>query len=206
MDFLPIYFFRGLLVSFSLIAVIGMQNAFVLKQGIIKNHVFVIAAFCSLVDAIFITLGVNGLGLYLLKHQLILKIFHWGGIIFVIVYGTLAFRSCFKNNSLTLDNQPKPLALKEVMAILFTVSFLNPMVYLDSCVVMASITAYLGPNEKVSFTIGAVLASCIWFFSLGYGSRLLKKFFAKTTSWKILDFLIGCVMYSIAFKLILQRP
>ncbi len=195
-------FLSGLGVGFGLIIAIGMQNAFVLKQAILKNHVWVIAILCSVIDAILIIAGINGLGDILSKNMTLLTIFHWGGILFLFAYGIKAFKSSFQRNSLTIDNQPKILSLQQVIITLLSVTLLNPHTYLDSCVLMASITINLLHNEKISFTIGAVMASFIWFFLLSFGARFLRKFFAKPLSWRILDFIIGCVMFSISISLL----
>jgi len=195
-------FLEGFGIGFSLIVAIGMQNAFVLKQAILKNHVFVMALLCSIIDAILIIAGINGLGVLFSKNALILTIFNWGGILFLFGYGINAFLLSLKKNSLTIDNEPKILSLKQTVIALLSVTLLNPHTYLDSFVLMASITAKLTINEKISFTIGAVIASFIWFFSLCFGARFLRKFFEKPLSWRVLDFIIGCIMFSIAISLV----
>ena len=195
-------FLNGLGVGFGLIAAIGMQNAFVLKQGILKNRVLLMAVICSLIDAVLIIVGINGLGAVLAEHPLLLKIFNWGGILFLFSYGVRAFFLSFKGQSFDLDGKPKVYSAKSMVLTLLAVSLLNPHTYLDSCVLMASIATHFKGDERWSFTIGAVLASFIWFFFLSFGARLLRGFFEDKKSWRILDFLVGCIMFAIAISLI----
>jgi L-lysine exporter family protein LysE/ArgO len=199
--FLP-PFLSGLGVGFGLIGAIGMQNAFVLKQGILKNHVLIIALLCSSLDAILIISGVTWFGDLLSKNTFILKIFHWGGIFFLFGYGIRAFYLAFTKHNLTVDDKPKAPKLKKVIVTILAVTLLNPHTYLDSCVLMASIATHFAEKQRMSFAIGACLASFIWFFLLSFGARFLRRFFEKPKSWKILDFIVGCVMFSIAISLV----
>lgn len=193
--------FNGLGIGLGLIIAIGMQNAFVLKQGLLKNHTFFIASLCSLIDAIIITAGINGLGSILSKNELLLKFFNWTGICFLFIYGTTAFIRCYQNLNLHVNN-PELYSFKKTLLTLMSVTFLNPHTYLDSCILMGSIASNFNGQDRISFNIGAVLASFIWFFSLSFGARLLRKFFENPLSWKILDFMIGSTMYIIAISLI----
>ena len=194
-------FLNGLGVGLGLIMVIGMQNAFVLKQGILKNHTFIIAFLCSFIDTVLITAGINGLGAILSTNELLLQAFNWGGIGFLFIYGTAAFIRCYKNMHLNIHN-PEKHSLKKVIITLLTVTFLNPHTYLDSCILMGSIASHFDGQARILFNIGAICASYIWFFSLSFGARLLRKVFEKPISWKILDFIIGSTMYIIAISLI----
>ncbi len=197
---LPI-FFKGLTVGLSLIIAIGAQNAFVLKQAILKNHIFLMAITCSLIDATLIIAGINGIGAILTSNATFLEISRWGGALFLFYYGFISFKSSLKKKkSLTIEETPTAMSLKKVILTLFAVSLLNPHTYLDTCVLMGSISANFSDSERPSFTIGAILASFIWFFSLSYGAKFLKPIFAKPAAWSILDFLIGCIMFSIALS------
>ena len=202
MTFYPVVFLQGLTLCFSLIITIGIQNSFVLKQGILKSHNLLIATLCSLGDAILIIAGVYGFGKILATHQLLLDFFYWGGVIFLFGYGLTSFYSAFKNNRLDLDSQPRILDFKEALIKTLVVTFLNPNAYLDGCVLIGSISSKILEEEKFSFTLGAISASCIWFFLLSFCSRFLKPLFEKPISWKILDFMIGCLMFAIAISLI----
>ena len=202
MTFILHTFLEGLSLCFSLIIAIGIQNSFVLKQGIIKNHNLLIAMICSFGDAILIIAGVYGIGKILSANEFLLHFFYWGGVAFLFGYAVVAFRSSFKNNQLNIDDQPKIGSLKSLVTKALVVTFLNPNAYLDTCVLMGSVSATLPSDEKFSFTIGAILASFIWFSLLSFGSRFLKPIFEKPIAWKILDFVIGCMMFAIAISLI----
>lgn len=194
-------FFNGLGVGLSLIVAIGMQNAFVLKQALLKKHLFLMAILCSVIDAILIFLGTNGISKFLFTHKLTELIFQITGIIFLFVYGTKAFLSAKKGQKMDLKDR-KELTTKQVVTTLLVVTIFNPHTYLDHCVVMSSIAANFKENERLSFSLGAILASFIWFFSLCYGAGLISKYFQKEIAWKILDLLIGCTMYIIAISLL----
>lgn len=194
-------FLEGLGTGAGLIIAIGAQNAFVLKQGILKNHVFITALICASIDALLICVGVGGVGTLLTSNTLLLVIARWGGVVFLGYYGFRSFCSVFKSESLHLDaNRQRP-TLKMTLASVFMFSFLNPHVYLDTVVLLGSISAQFPLEQRLFFALGAMLASFIWFFAMGYGARYLAPLFQKPMAWKILDFLIGCVMWGIALSL-----
>jgi L-lysine exporter family protein LysE/ArgO len=202
MDFSLLSFIQGLTLSFSLIISIGLQNSFVLKQGIAKSHNLIIALICASGDSILILAGVYGLGAILEANALLLKIFYWGGVLFLIAYAAFAFRSSFKRQKLDISDQQKVLSLKKVIITSLVVTFLNPNAYLDTCVLIGSISTQIAEPEKLSFAMGAMLASVIWFFTLSFGARFLAPIFAKPKAWRVLDFIIGCTMLAIAISLI----
>ncbi|MGR6980729.1 LysE/ArgO family amino acid transporter [Testudinibacter sp. P27/CKL/0425] len=183
---------------------IGAQNAFVLKQGLLKRHTFWIALTCFLCDFALICVGVLGLGSLISQSPSATLALAAIGALFLLVYGARAFRSAYRGNSgLNLDPQDdKPQSA--VKAVLVTLGFtlLNPHVYLDTVVIIGGIASTLLFEQKIQFLIGAVFASGLWFFSLGYGARLLIPLFKRPITWRILDFVIGCVMWLIAFSLI----
>lgn len=195
-------FIQGLSLCFSLIISIGIQNTFVLKQGIAKNYNFLIAIICSAGDAILILAGVYGIGQLLALHESLLHFFYWGGVLFLFGYGLMAFHSSFKKQKMKIYDDSNVTGFKKVIITALIVTFLNPMAYLETCVLLGSISAELPYNEKISFSLGAISASFIWFFLLSFGSRFLKPLFLKPISWKILDFVIGCMMFAIAISLI----
>ena len=133
---------------------------------------------------------------------MLLTIARWGGAAFLVYYGFRSFRSVFKSESLKLESGPERPDLKTTLVTVFALSLLNPHVYLDTVVLLGSIGAQF-PLERLFFAFGAMLASFIWFFGLGYGAAYLAPLFKKPIAWKILDFLIGCVMWAIALSLIL---
>jgi len=194
---------QGFGTGASLIIAIGAQNAFVLKQGILKNHVFITSLMCSLLDALLISLGVGGFGAILATNPYLLAIARWGGAFFLAYYGVRSFRAVFKSESLKIEAHLERPDLKATLVTVLALSLLNPHVYLDTVVLLGSIGAQFSSDMRIFFTGGAILASFTWFFSLGYGARYLAPLFRKPLSWKILDFFIGCIMWAIALSLIL---
>lgn len=195
-------FMRGLSVCGGLIIGIGAQNAFVLKQGASRNYVFVTAMICILIDALLITLGVNGFGLALSANTILMPIVKWGGILFLCFYACLALKAMMDNEGLVLNDNDRSRNLTIVVLGLLSVSLLNPHVYLDTMVLIGSIGAQHQGQERLFFTLGAVMASCVWFFALAYGSQKCARFFAKPIVWKILNGLIALMMFAIAASLL----
>lgn len=197
-------FLQGCGTSAALIIAIGAQNVFALKQGILKNHIFTTALIFSLTDALLIALGVGGFGTILTQNTMILSMARWGGAAFLAWYGFRSFRAVFQNSSLNLEEGfiPDRPDFKTTIATILILSFLNPHVYLDTVLLLGSIGAQFPPYERVLFGIGAMMISFIWFFVLAYGAQYLAPLFKKPISWKILDFLTGCMMWIIAFSLI----
>jgi L-lysine exporter family protein LysE/ArgO len=204
MTFNLITFFEGLAVTFGLIMAIGMQNAFVLKQGIMRNHVLAVVLVCAFSDSILIILGVNGLGQLWESNLVLQKLANWGGILFLSCYGIKSFLSAFKNKDMVIYNETDYQSLKYVILVAFSVSFLNPHGFLDTCVFMSSIASNFSEELRPSFTIGAISASFIWFTVLGFGARYLRKLFEKQIAWKILDIVIGCMMFAIVLSLLIK--
>lgn len=199
-------FVEGCGTGAGLIIAIGAQNAFVLKQGILKNYVFITALICTIIDALLIAVGVAGFGSLLTSNLLLLTVARWGGAVFLFYYSFRSFRAIFKSESLVLDGRPERPDLKMSIGTILALSLLNPHVYLDTVVLLGSISAQFPLYERMFFALGAMLASLIWFFSMGYGARYLAPLFHKPVAWKILDFFIGCVMWAIALSLILWNP
>jgi L-lysine exporter family protein LysE/ArgO len=191
---------EGLLTSGGLIIAIGAQNAFVLRQGLMKHQVFLTALFCFISDSSLILLGVGGFGSLVTTSPILLQMAKWGGTIFLFWYGLRSFRSACKNQTLNLTKPKGPAkpSLKETFFILLAVSFLNPHVYLDTVVFIGSVGAQFEIHERPYFALGAIISSCIWFFGLSYGARMLGPVFEDPKAWKILDILVGSIMWCIA--------
>lgn len=193
--------FAGFSLSLSLILAIGSQNAFVLRQGLKKEHVFVVCLICAVSDAILISLGVSGFSLIINTIPWIEPLARYGGALFLFIYGAMNFWSALNTNESLNPAENKTSSLSKIVITCLALTWLNPHVYLDTLMLLGSIsTQYVG--QKLEFGIGAVSASFFFFFSLGYGARALRPFFEKPTSWKILDFMIGCIMWGIAFSLV----
>lgn len=195
---------EGLGIGAALIIAIGAQNAFVLKQGISQNHVLATVLICAFIDTLLIIVGISGLGQILTSNIFLLHFARWGGVVFLTYYGFRSFRAAFKTQSLEIHLGKSPLPnLKETITTALALSLLNPHVFLDTVVLLGSIGAQFSPLERPFFALGAIVASFIWFFCMGFGARYLRPFFQKPISWKILDCLIGCIMWAIALSLIL---
>ncbi|AYY14026.1 amino acid transporter [Actinobacteria bacterium YIM 96077] len=192
----------GFVTGLSLIIAIGAQNAFVLRQGIRREHVLVVILLCSAADALLITAGVAGLGAVVTAHPAAVEITRYAGAAFVLGYAVLATRRALRPNVLTVDDAP-PVAARRRAAIMACLGFtvLNPHVYLDTMILLGSLANQHGSGRWL-YGIGATLASFVWFFALGYGARTLRRFFARPRSWQILDALIAAVMFVIGVTLL----
>ncbi|HHW7520495.1 LysE/ArgO family amino acid transporter [Mannheimia haemolytica] len=191
------------LVCFGLIVSIGAQNAFLLKQGILKQHIFWIALLCFLGDVFLMTIGVLGLGTLIAELPVVSFIISLLGAIFLLSYGSRSFISVFKSGEYLVASGENATSLKKALLITFAITFLNPHVYIDTVVIVGSIGGKLDFNGKIYFLAGALLCSFIWFFGIGYGASLLSPYFAKRRTWQILDAVTGLIMYFIAFSLLI---
>ncbi len=191
---------EGFLTSGGLIVAIGAQNAFVLRQGLLKHQVFLTAIFCFISDSFLIGVGVGGFGTLITSSPILLSVAKWGGASFLFWYGLRSFRSAFQDQKLVVDSSfevSKP-TLKEAILILLGVSFLNPHVYIDTILLIGSIGAQFEVSQRPYFFLGAITASFIWFFGLAYGARFLAPIFKNPKAWRILDTAIGLIMWGIA--------
>jgi L-lysine exporter family protein LysE/ArgO len=195
-------FIAGFSLGISLILAIGAQNAFVLKQGLKKHHVFVVCFICALSDAVLIAAGVAGFGVIVKQYPQIELLARYAGAIFLVAYGLKSFYSALtSSHSMEAEGELLPSVYKTVLACL-AFTWLNPHVYLDTVVLLGSIsTQYEG--TKLLFASGAMFGSFVFFFSLGYGARVLIPVFQKPLAWKILEFFIGFIMLFIAASLVL---
>lgn len=196
----------GIGSGLSLIMAIGAQNAFVLRQGIRREHVLPVVLICGLTDAVLETLGVAGIGFVVERAPIVLEIVRWGGVVFLLWYAWTAVRRALRPEGMVVD-QTLPGAsgaqssLKRTVLACLAITYLNPHVYLDTMVLMGSIGNAQGDPEKWWFAAGGAIASIVWFFVLGYSARLLTRFFATPRSWQILDGIVAAVMLVIAARL-----
>lgn len=182
----------GFLTSLTLIAAIGAQNAFVLRQGIRGQHVGAVVALCTVSDMALIAAGIFGFGALVAAHPNVVTIATIGGAAFLIGYGLLAARRAFNPGALTPADST-PARLTGVLATCLALTFLNPHVYLDTVVLLGALANDHADNRWL-FGIGAVTASAVWFTTLGYGARRLKGLFATPTTWRVLDGFIAATM------------
>lgn len=199
---MPSAFVPGFALSFSLILAIGAQNAFVLRQGLRKEHVFWVCLACAVSDAVLIGAGVAGAGALAQAAPWFGPAMRIGGAVFLLWYGARSFLSAWHGDAvLDLDAQA-PTPLGKTLAVVLALTWLNPHVYLDTVVLVGSISAQYA--DRLSFALGAMTASGVFFFSLGYGAAFLAPVFSKPRAWQTLDAVIGVVMWAIALKLIVM--
>jgi L-lysine exporter family protein LysE/ArgO len=192
---------NGFFLGASLIIAIGAQNAFILRQGLLRQHVFILCLICALADALLIALGVAGLGTLISGSPNLIAVATWGGALFLFVYAIIAFRRALHPVAMETRGSGEG-DLKTAIATCLAFTFLNPHVYLDTVVLLGSLSSAYAGQARVAYGAGAMLASFTWFFALGYGARLLQPVFEKPAAWRILDFLIGCVMALIGLSLL----
>ncbi|MGC1494490.1 MAG: LysE/ArgO family amino acid transporter [Sulfitobacter sp.] len=193
-------FLPGFALSLTLILAIGAQNAFVLRQGLRREYVFWVCLTCAVSDAILIAAGVAGFGALSEAVPWFETVMRYGGAGFLIWYGFQNARSAWRGGEALEVDGTSTQSLRRAILTLLALTWLNPHVYLDTVVLLGSISAQY--PDRLSFGTGAVIASFVFFFSLGYGARLLSPLFAKPRSWQILDGLIALTMWAIAAKLL----
>ena len=195
-------FITGLALSLSLIVAIGAQNAFVLRQGIRQQHVLAVVLTCALSDAVLMSAGVAGFGALAEAAPWLKPVMTWGGAAFLFIYGAMSFYSAFTGNSALRAEGNGEIGLWATVGVCLALTWGNPHVYLDTLVLLGSIAAS-HDGSRVAFGAGAISASFAFFFTLGYGARLLAPFFERPAAWRILDIGVGILMWTIAAMLIL---
>ena len=194
----------GLGLGLSLIVAIGAQNAFVLRQGLRREHIVPVIAICAVSDAVLIALGVAGAGIVFDAVPWLIDVVRWVGFAFLLGYGALAARRALRPQRLLATEGAAPRTVLTVVGTTVALTWLNPHVYLDTVVLLGSIASTHGDN-RWAFAAGAMLGSVLWFTALGLGARLLAPLFAKPVAWRVLDALIAVVMAVIAVSLVVPR-
>lgn len=194
-------FAKGFALSLGLIAAIGAQNMFVLRQGLKREHVWPIVLFCAAADASLIVAGVNGLGTALSLVPGLAMALSLGGAAFLTWYGISALRRAASSSVLVIEGAAG-LTLGAALAGTAAFTFLNPHVYIDTVLLMGAVGTSLPSEERIPFIIGAASASFAWFASLGFGARILAPLFARPMAWRILDLAIGIMMLALATSLL----
>lgn len=195
-----VVFATGFLTSFTLIAAIGAQNAFVLRQGIRREHVLPVVALCTVSDLVLIIAGIAGFGALIAAHPDVVTVARLGGATFLVGYGLLAARRALRPGTLT-PSETAPARLASVLLTCLALTFLNPHVYLDTVVLLGAL-ANEHKDARWTFGVGAVTASVVWFTSLGFGATRLSGVFAKPTTWRILDGVIAVMMIGLALAIL----
>lgn len=187
----------GFLTGLSLIVAIGAQNAFVLRQGIRREHVGTVVAICALSDALLIVAGTLGIGVLVTAFPVVLVVLKWGGVAYLLWFAFSSFRSALKAEGL---KESAPRTAGSVAATTLALTYLNPHVYLDTVVMLGNLANQHG-DERWLFSGGAAAASVLWFTGLGYGARLLAGPLGRPAVWRVIDVVIGLIMVAIAIKL-----
>jgi L-lysine exporter family protein LysE/ArgO len=195
-------YISGFLLGLSLIIAIGAQNAFILRQGLRREHVFAVCAVCAGSDAILIAAGVAGFGALVIALPLLAPVMRFGGAAFLLFYSMRALMAALRSTDVLNPAGGVPKSLGRTLLNCLAFTWLNPHLYLD-IVLLGSVSTRYVPH-RVEFGLGAVTASLLFFFSLGYGARLLRPLFANPRSWRILDSIIGVTMLALAARLALS--
>lgn len=192
----------GLGFGLSLIVAIGAQNAFVLRQGLRREHVAIVVAICAVSDAVLIAAGVAGIGGLVSRVPVLLTVVRVGGAAFLLTYAVIAGRRALRPQRLEADEGAAAPGRGRVALTALALTWLNPHVYLDTVLLLGTIAASQG-DQRWAFGGGAVAGSVLWFSALGFGARLLAPVFARPASWRVLDAVIAVVMASIGVQLLL---
>lgn len=202
---LPSSLLAGFITGAGLIIAIGAQNAFVLKQGILRNYIGTVVLTSAIADIILIICGVAGIGALVKELPLLMNVLRFGGAAFLGYYGLqAAYRAWKGSGSLTISDA-HTMSQKQVFLSCLAFTLLNPHVYLDTMVLIGSISTRYEDGGQVYFGLGACIASLVWFVSLGYGARLLRPIFMKPNAWRVLDSIIALFMFFLCF-LMLFKP
>ncbi|MFT5805954.1 MAG: L-lysine exporter family protein LysE/ArgO [Moritella dasanensis] len=192
---------QGLLLGGSMIIPIGAQNAYILNQGIKRNHHFLTATICIICDALLICAGVFGAGRLLALNPDLLQVITWGGIVFLTTYGAMSFRSAFyyQYGKTALDGSHK--SRKMVIMATLAVTLLNPHVYLDTVVVLGSVGNQFTGDHRLAFAGGTILASILWFYGLAFSAAKFSVWLNQPKVQRVIDITVGCIMWLIASSL-----
>ncbi|WP_297769959.1 LysE/ArgO family amino acid transporter [uncultured Roseovarius sp.] len=189
----------GFALGFSLILAIGAQNAFVLRQGVRREHVLAVVLVCALSDAVLVAVGVSGFGALAEAVPGLERVMRYGGATFLLVYGARSFHAAWRGGAV-LEASTGTGSLRRAVLTCLALTWLNPHVYLDTVVLLGSVSAQY--EDRLGFGMGAVCASFVFFFALGFGARLLAPLFARPVSWRLLDVVVGALMWTIAAGLL----
>ncbi|WP_322019306.1 LysE/ArgO family amino acid transporter [Paraburkholderia tropica] len=196
-------FSHGAALCASLIVTIGAQNAFVLRQGILRSHVGKIVVLCALSDFILIGAGVGGASALVERYPTFVHLVLYAGLAWLVWLGIGALRRAVKPTHAVLDaatqaNAPEQRALP-IMLMTLAFTWLNPHVYLDTFLLIGTAGAREPQGARLAFAIGAMCVSAVWFVGLGYGARAMAPLFRRASAWRVLDGAIGSMVLLIAF-------
>ncbi len=191
----------GFGTGLALIVAIGSQNAFVLRQGIRGEHVAAVVVICSVSDAVLIAAGIAGVGALLQANPVIVDVVRFAGAAFLLAYGVMAARRALRPGTLTASGRQPAVGLGAALSTVLALTWLNPHVYLDTVLLLGSVANQQAQDLRWWFGAGAIAASLLWFSALGFGARVLRPFFARPSSWRILDGFVAAVMFTLGIRL-----
>ncbi|MDR6378988.1 LysE/ArgO family amino acid transporter [Paraburkholderia caledonica] len=196
-------FSHGAALCASLIVTIGAQNAFVLRQGIMRSHVGKIVALCAVSDCILISAGVGGASVLIERYPVFVHVMLYVGLAYLAWFGINALRRAVRPGHAVMDadaNRGAQPAQRAMPIVLMTLAFtwLNPHVYLDTFLLVGTAGAREPDGARVAFAVGAMAVSCVWFIALGYGARALAPLFRRASAWRVLDGAIGSMVLLLA--------
>lgn len=195
-------FTTGFLVSAGLLVAIGAQNTFVIRQGMKREFVFTVSATCFICDFILMCIGVLGVGKLINDNSTLINLLTIAGVLFLLWYGARSLKSAYYGESLLISSgdQTKTTTTKIIVTTL-SFSLLNPNVWIDTVAIVGGVSSTIDASQKINYLTGALSASFLWFFSIGYLAAWLSKIFTKPLFWRLIDLLIGCYMIYMAWSL-----
>lgn len=193
-------YLNGLLVTAGLIMAIGAQNAFVLAQGLKREHHVPVALLCVLCDALLVTAGVFGLAELLNRDALLMEVARWAGVTFLLGYGALALRRALWPQPMAVATSKTPRSRGTVLLAALAITLLNPHVYLDTVLLIGT----LGAQQVMpgAYVLGAASASLLWFLSLALGAARLAPWLARPGTWRLVDLAVAAMMFGVAIQLL----
>ncbi|MBC2640998.1 MULTISPECIES: LysE/ArgO family amino acid transporter [unclassified Rhodococcus (in: high G+C Gram-positive bacteria)] len=192
----------GFGTGLSLIVAIGAQNAFVLRQGIVRRHVLPVVALCAVSDAVLIAVGISGIGAVLEHAPAAITVIRWAGAAFLVSYAALAARRALRPGALDATQDLGSATLATSVLTCLALTWLNPHVYLDTVLMLGSVANNQGESGRWLFGFGAATASVFWFVALGYGAQFLRRVFARPAAWRVLDGGIAALMLTLGITLV----
>ena len=191
-------FFSGAGLGFGLIMAIGAQNAYVIRIGLKRQHVGITILLCILIDASLIVAGVAGMGALVQASPLLLGLAKWGGAAFLLWYGVRSWRAVFASGSLAVNAGQQSMSVRQAVLTVLALSLLNPHVYLDTVVLLGAIGGNFPVEQRLSFALGAICSSILWFCLIGFGAGKVSRWFARPVAWKWMDGITGSTMLVLA--------
>ena len=192
---------EGFLLGLSLIVAIGAQNAFVLRQGLLRQHVLAVCLICALSDALLIAAGVAGFGVLVRAHPALPQVMTWLGAAFLFAYGIGRLRAALRTRGAAPGRAPAP-SLRAAVTTCLALTWLNPHVYLDTVVLLGGIASRLAPGDRIAFGLGAASASFVFFFASATAPGCCTRCSQRPAAWRWLDLGVGLTMWLLAFWLI----